>query len=66
MVSLLVKSTLRNGLCDVIEVRFWKLWSLLRYLEAFGKVQPLLAVSQNPIVSHPCLNLDVTFISHTC
>jgi hypothetical protein len=29
MVSPLVKSTLRNGLCGVIEVRFWKLWSLL-------------------------------------
>jgi hypothetical protein len=38
MVSPLVKSTLRNGLCGVIEVRFWKLWSLLRYLEAFGRV----------------------------
>jgi hypothetical protein len=39
---------------------------LLRYLEAFGRVQPLLAASQNLIVSHPCLNLHVTFISHTC
>jgi hypothetical protein len=66
MVSPLVKSTLRNGLYGVIEVRFWKLWSLLRYLEAFGRVQPLLAASQNLIVSHPCLNLHVTFISHTC
>jgi hypothetical protein len=27
--------TLRNGLCGVIEVRFWKLWSFLRGLEAF-------------------------------
>jgi hypothetical protein len=34
----LVKLTLRNGLCGVIEVRFWKLWSLLRCLEAFGRV----------------------------
>jgi hypothetical protein len=66
MVSPLVKSTLHNGLSGVIEVRFWKLWSLLRYLEAFGRVQPLLAVSQNLIVSHPCLNLHVTFISHAC
>jgi hypothetical protein len=38
MVSPLVKLTLRNGLCGVIEVRFWKLWSLLRYLEAFSRV----------------------------
>jgi hypothetical protein len=38
MVSLLVKSTLRNGHCGVIVVRFWKLWSLFRYLEAFGRV----------------------------
>jgi hypothetical protein len=38
MVSPLVKSTLRNGPCGVIEVRFWKLWSLLRYLEPFGRV----------------------------
>jgi hypothetical protein len=38
MVSPLVKSTLHNGLCGVIEVRFWKLLSLLRYLEAFGRV----------------------------
>jgi hypothetical protein len=37
MVSPLVKSTLRNGLCGVIEVPFWKLWSLLRCLEAFGR-----------------------------
>jgi hypothetical protein len=66
MVSPLVKSTLHNGLCGVIEVQFWKLRSLLRYLEAFGRVQPLLAASQNLIVSHPCLNLLVTFISHTC
>jgi hypothetical protein len=35
MFNPLVKSTLRNGLCGVIEVRFWKLWSLLRCLEAF-------------------------------
>jgi hypothetical protein len=66
MISPLVKSTLRNGLCGVIEVWFWKLWSLLRYLEAFDRVQPLLTASQNLIVSHPCLNLHVTFISHTC
>jgi hypothetical protein len=66
MVSPLVKSTLRNGLCGVIKVRFWKLWSLLRYLEAFSRVQPLLAASQNLIISHPCLNLHVTFISHSC
>jgi hypothetical protein len=38
MVSPLVKSTLRNGLCGVTEVRFWKLSSLLRYLEAFDRV----------------------------
>jgi hypothetical protein len=37
MVSSFVKSILRNGLCDVIEVSFWKLWSLLRCLEAFGR-----------------------------
>jgi hypothetical protein len=37
MLSLLVKSTLRNGLCGAIEVPFWKLWSLLRCLEAFGR-----------------------------
>jgi hypothetical protein len=30
MLSPLVKSTLRNGLCCAIEVPFWKLWSLLR------------------------------------
>jgi hypothetical protein len=36
--SPLVKSTLRNGRCGVIEVRFWKLWSLLRYLEDFGRI----------------------------
>jgi hypothetical protein len=38
MFSSLVKSNLRSGLCVVIEVRFWNLWSLLRYLEAFGRV----------------------------
>jgi hypothetical protein len=38
MVSPLVKSILHNGLCGVIEVQFSKLWSLLRYLEAFGRV----------------------------
>jgi hypothetical protein len=27
MVSPLLKWTLRNGLCGVIGVRFWKLWS---------------------------------------
>jgi hypothetical protein len=37
MVSPLVKSTLRNRLCGVIEVPFYKLWSLLRCLEAFGR-----------------------------
>jgi hypothetical protein len=37
MVSPLVKSILRNGMCGVIEVSLWKLWSLLRCLEAFGR-----------------------------
>jgi hypothetical protein len=37
MVSPLFKSTLRIGLCGVIEVPFWKLWSLLRCLEGFGR-----------------------------
>jgi hypothetical protein len=37
MVTPLVKSTLCNGLCGVIEVQFWMLWSLLRCLEAFGR-----------------------------
>jgi hypothetical protein len=37
MVSPLVKSTLCNGLCGVIEVPFWKLWSLIRCLESFGR-----------------------------
>jgi hypothetical protein len=37
MVILLVKSILCNGLCGVIEVPLWKLWSLLRCLEAFGR-----------------------------
>jgi hypothetical protein len=37
MVSLLVKSILRNGFCRVIKVPFWKLWRLLRCLEAFGR-----------------------------
>jgi hypothetical protein len=36
-VSLLVKLILHNGFCGVIEVPFWKLWSLLRCLEAFGR-----------------------------
>jgi hypothetical protein len=33
----LVKMILRNGFCGVIEVPFWKLWSWLRCLEAFGR-----------------------------
>jgi hypothetical protein len=48
MVSPLVKSTLRNGLCGAIEVPFWKLWSLLRCLEAFGRSVTIACCESKP------------------
>jgi hypothetical protein len=55
MVSPLVKSTLRNGLCGVIEVPFWKLWSLLRCLEAFGR-SVTTACCESKTCSQPALS----------
>jgi hypothetical protein len=53
MVSPLVKSTLDNGLCGAIEVTFWKLWSLLRCVEAFGRSVTTACYESKPYCQPP-------------
>jgi hypothetical protein len=66
MVSPLVKSILRNGLCGVVEVPLWKLWSLLRCLEAFG-ISVTTACCESKTYSQPLLFKPSCHIySHTC
>ncbi len=55
---LLVRSILHSGLCGVIDVLFSRCWSLLRYLEAFGRVITTACCESNPLVSHSCLKLS--------
>jgi hypothetical protein len=44
----LVRSILCNGLCGVIKVLFSRCWSLIRYLEAFGRVITTACYESNP------------------
>jgi hypothetical protein len=66
MVSPLVKSILRNGLCDVIEVPFWKLWSLLRCLEAFGGSVATACCESKTYSQPPLFKPSCHIYSHTC
>jgi hypothetical protein len=53
MVSSLVKSIRHNGLCGAIEVLFWKLWSSLRCLEAFGRSVTTACCESKPYCQPP-------------